>query len=153
MSHKHQVDEAVDIARGLVGSEVPAGPPVLVLTELARRFAATEFDVPDGQDADGYLFQYGRVNWLPQPTFVLNMARQLEIVDTDGGHEFYSQIHFEYRYSLDGELEAAGSHSEWWFLGEGTPLDSWLDSVSGSGIGGLLEGKAPREFLVWEDQA
>jgi len=152
MSNKHQVGEAVDIARSLVGGEVPVGPPVLALTELARRFAATEFDVPDDRDADGYLFQYGKVSWFPEPTFVLNVVRQLEVVGTHGEHESYSQVQFEYRYSLDGELEAAGSHSEWWFPGDRTPFGSWLDSVSSSPIGDLLEGREPREFLIWEDQ-
>ena len=152
MSNTHQVDEAVGIARGLVGGEVPAGPPVLALTELARRFAAVEFDVPEDQDADGFLFQYGRANWFPEHIFVLNMVRQLEVVDSGGEHEFYSQVQFEYRYALDAELEAAGSHSGWWFPGDGPSFESWLDSVSRSPIGGLLGGRNPREFVVSEDQ-
>jgi hypothetical protein len=120
--------------------------------QLARRFAAVEFDLPEDQDADGFLFQYGRVNWFPEPTFVLNMVRQLEVVDTDGEHEFYSQVRFEYRYPLDAELEAAGSHSERFFPGDGPSFESWLDSVLRSPIGGLLGGRNPREFLVSEDQ-
>lgn len=153
MSNKRQVGEAVDIARDLVGDEVPAGPPVPALTEFARRFAATEFDVPGGRDSDGYLFQYGEVNWFPEPTFVLSMVRQLEVVDTNGEHESYAQVQFEYRYLLDSELKMAGNYSEWWFPGGGTPLDSWLDSVSRSPIGDLLRMKEPREFLVWMDQS
>lgn len=153
MSNIRHVDEAVGIARGLVGGEVPAGPPVLALAELARRFAEVGFDVPEDQDSDGFLFQYGSVNWFPKPTFVLNMVRQLEVVDADGEHEFYSQVQFEYRYALDAELEAVGSHSEWWFPGDGPSFESWLDSVSRSQIGGLLGGRNPREFVVSEDQA
>ncbi|HKT03688.1 MAG TPA: hypothetical protein VJT31_29525 [Rugosimonospora sp.] len=152
MSNKRQVDEAADIARSLVNGAVPVGPPVLALTELARTFAATGFDVPDGQDADGFLFQYGKANWFPEPTFVLSMVRQLEVVGADREHQFYSQIQFEYRYALDAELEAVRSHSEWWFPGGGTSFAAWLDSVSRSSIGYLLGGRKPREFLVWEDQ-
>jgi hypothetical protein len=77
LSNKRDVTEAVDIARSLVDGDVPVGPPVLALAGLARRFAATVFDVPDDRDADGYLFQYGKVNWFPEPTFVLSMVRQL----------------------------------------------------------------------------
>ncbi|MGW4942990.1 hypothetical protein ACWEOZ_15555 [Actinoplanes sp. NPDC004185] len=152
MSGKRQVDEAVDIVRSLVDEEIPVGPPVLALTGLARRFAATEFDVPADQDADGYLFQYGKAGWLPQPTFVISMVRQLEVVDADGEHESYSQVQFEYRFSLDRDLEAE-SHSEWWFPGGATPFDAWLESVSRSPIGDLLGSREPREFLVWADQA
>ncbi|GAA3909850.1 hypothetical protein Aau02nite_13700 [Amorphoplanes auranticolor] len=153
MSNKHQVDEAVDIARSLVDDEVPVSSPVLALTELARRFAATEFDVPEDQDADGYLFQYGKVGWLPQPTFVVSMVRQLEVVDSDGEHEFYSQVQFEYRFPLDRDLEKLESHSEWWFPGGATPFGAWLESVSRSPIGDLLGSREPREFLVWADQS
>ncbi|MEU8232717.1 hypothetical protein AB0C12_24310 [Actinoplanes sp. NPDC048967] len=152
MSNKHQVDEAVDIARSLVDDDIRAGSPVPALTELARRFAATEFDVPEDQDADGYLFQYGKVGWLPDPTFVVSMVRQLEVVDSDGEHESYSQVQFEYRFPLDRDLEAE-SHSEWWFPGGATPFDAWLESVSRSPIGDLLASRPPREFLVWADQA
>lgn len=153
MSNTYHVYEAVGIARGLVGGEVPAGPPVLALAKLARRFVAVEFDVPDDRDADGFLFQYGKANWFPEPTFVLNMVRQLEVVDADGGHELYYQVQFEYRFALDAELEAVGSHSAWWFRGDGTSFESWLDSVLKSPIGGLLGSRNPREFLVAEDQA
>ena len=153
MSKKRLLGEAGDIARSLVGDGTPAGAPVPVLVELARRFAATEFDVPSDQDADGYLFQYGKASWLPGPTFVVSMVRQLEVVDTDGDHESYSQVQFEYRFPLDVELEMAGSHSDWWFPAGPTPFDVWLQSVSRSPIGDLLRGKKPREFLVWVDQS
>ena len=153
MSNKRQVGEAVDIARTLVRGDVPVGPPLPALARIARSFAVTEFDVPDDSDSDGYLFQYGKVSWLPEPTFVLSVARQLEVVDADGGHEFYAQVQFEYRYALDAELKTVVSHSEWWFPGGDTSFYSWLDSVSGSPIGNVLLGKEPREFLVWEDRA
>jgi hypothetical protein len=153
LSNKRQVGEAVDIARSLVRDGAPVGPPVPALVELARRFAATEFDVPGDQDADGYLFQYGKVGWLPEPTFVLSLTRQLEVVDGNGEHDFYCQVQFEYRYPLDGELENLGSHSEWWFPGGVASFDAWLATVSKSPVGDLLRMREPREFLVWMDQS
>ncbi|MEW2506913.1 hypothetical protein AB0878_41310 [Amycolatopsis sp. NPDC047767] len=149
---KRPVGDALAIATGLVAGAGPAGPPVPALVELARRFFATQFDVPAGQDADGLLFQYGKAGWLSSPTLVVGMVRQLEVLDAAGAHEAYSQVQLEYRYDLDRDLESAGGFSEWWFPDDGTPLESWLDTVSRSPIGDLLASREPREFLVWHDR-
>ncbi|MEV4601310.1 hypothetical protein AB0K15_28400 [Amycolatopsis sp. NPDC049253] len=149
---KRPVGDALAIARGLVVGDGPVGPPVPALVELARRFFATEFDVPAGQDADGLLFEYGPVGWLPSPTLVVGMVRQLEVCDPAGAHEAFSQVQFEYRYDLDRDLEAAGRFSDWWFPDGGTPLEFWLDTVSRVPIGDLLASREPREFLVWHDR-
>ncbi|MER7107893.1 hypothetical protein [Streptomyces sp. NPDC000229] len=118
---------------------------------VVRRFSAVEFDVPDDPDADGYIFQYGKVNWLPEPTFSLSLVRQLEVTDSSGEHEGYLQVQFELRYSLSEELESLGSRTEWWFPGDESSLDTWLSSLAELPIVDLLSRKVAREFAVWED--
>lgn len=74
--------------------------------------SAIEFEVPEGPDADGYPFQYGKANWFAEPTFALGIVRQLEVIDLAGDHESYVQVKFELRYTLDDDLESIESHSE-----------------------------------------
>lgn len=123
------------------------------LTRLVRRFSAIEFEVPELPDADGYLFQYGKVNWFPEPTFALGIVRQLEVVDAAGEHESYVQVQFEFRYALDGDLDSVGSHSEWWFPDGEISFNSWLDSVDRAGISNRLAVKTPRDFAIWQEMA
>jgi hypothetical protein len=152
LPNKRQVGEAIEVARSLLTGGEAAAPPVPTLAGLARRFSAVKFDVPAGQDADGYLFQYGEADWLPEPGFVLSLARQLEVVDAHGEHESYLQVQFQYRYPMNADLEVAGSVSQWWFPEGDDRLDAWLTSLQSLPIGDLLRGLAPSEFVVWEDK-
>ncbi|WP_433358750.1 hypothetical protein [Streptosporangium sp. CA-115845] len=153
MSNKQRVEAALDLARGLLGEPPLFTSQVSDLTGLVRRYSAIEFDIPELPDADGYLFQYGKVSWFSEPTFVLSLVRQLEVIDSSGEHEYYVQVQFEFRYSLDNELESAGSHTEWWFPEDGISLDAWLESVNRASIMNILTQKTPREFEIWQDQA
>ncbi|MDX3453182.1 hypothetical protein PV396_14680 [Streptomyces sp. ME02-8801-2C] len=151
MSEKLQVDSAEDVARRLVEEMGGFDPSFSGLTRLVRRFSAIEFEVPEIPDADGYLFQYGKVNWFLEPTFTLGIVRQLEVVDAAGEHESYVQVQFEFRYPLDGDLDSVDSYSEWWFPGGEVSFDSWLDSVDRTTISNLLAAKSPREFAIWQE--
>ncbi|MEU6745343.1 hypothetical protein ABZ914_03855 [Spirillospora sp. NPDC046719] len=153
MSIKHQLGQAVEIARNLPSADVHLDSPATVLVELAREFSGIEFDIPDTSDADGYLFQYGKASWFPEPTFVLSVTRQLEAVDTSGGHEAYIQIQFEFRYRMDEDLASTESYSEWWFPGDGVDFEVWLTSVEQASIMNIVAGKLPREFAIWQDRA
>jgi hypothetical protein len=147
MSNKNPVDTAVALARGLIAGRPPLNSPVPELIALVRDFSTVEFDVPDIADADGYLFQYGRVSWFPEPTFVLSIVRQLAVAEN------FVQVQFEFRYALDDELDTVGSHSEWWFPESGTSFDSWLSSVERSSIMDVVEPKTCRVFEIYQDQA
>jgi hypothetical protein len=151
MSRKQQVDSAEGIARRLVEEMGGFDRSLSGLTQLVRKFSAIEFEVPELPDADGYLFQYGKVNWFPEPTFALSIVRQLEVFDSAGEHEFYIQVQFELRYPLDEDLDSVGSHSEWWFPGGGVSVDSWLDSVDRAAISNRIAVKTPREFAIWQE--
>ncbi|MDM8085788.1 hypothetical protein QUV83_13510 [Cellulomonas cellasea] len=142
---------AEGIARRIVEEMGDFHTPLSGLTRLVKRFSAFEFDVPDLPDADGYLFQYGKVNWLPEPTFVMGVVRQLEIVDAAGQHERYVQVNFELRYQMDANLDSVGNYSEWWFPGDVVSFDSWLGTVDRAQIASRLVGHSPRDFIVFQD--
>ncbi len=127
-------------------------PTVAELHEAVRRFALVEFDVPDSPDSDGFLFQYGKVNWLPEPTFVVGFVRQLAVADVKGEHECYSQVLLEYRYAMDPNLGLIGGHEDWWFRDGPKSFEEWIRSVEGDPIWGLVSGKNPYGFEASQDQ-
>ncbi|WP_449476107.1 hypothetical protein [Streptomyces abikoensis] len=151
MPRKQQVGSAEGIARQLAEEMGNFDSSISGLTRLVSQFSAIEFEVPELPDADGYLFQYGKANWFPEPTFALGIVRQLEVVDATGEHEHYVQVQFEFRYPLDDALESVGSHSEWWFPGGEVSFDRWLDSVDRASISNLLETKRPHDFAIWQE--
>ena len=153
MSDKQQVGAALDLARKLLDETPTFNSRISSLIGLVRRYSEIEFNVPELPDADGYLFQYGKVSWFSEPTFVLSLVRQLEVVSSSGEHEYYLQVQFELRYILDDELESIGSHSEWWFPEDEMPFHVWLDSVEQASIMNILTHKKLREFEIWQDHA
>jgi len=152
MSRKQKVEAAARAARRVAEGVEGFGSSLSGLTQAVRSFSAIEFEVPELPDADGYLFQYGKVNWFSEPTFAVGIVRQLEVVDSAGEHESYVQVQFEFRYPLDGDLESVASHSEWWFPDGEVPFNSWLDSVNRAPIMGLLAAKVPRDFEISQEQ-
>lgn len=151
MPRKQQIYSAEGIARRLVEKMDDFDPSLSGVARLVKRFSIIEFEVPELADADGYLFQYGKVNWFAEPTFALGIARQLEAVDAADEHESYIQVQFELRYPLDGDLDSVGSHSEWWFPNGKVSFDSWLDSVARDKISNCLAAKIPRDFAIWQE--
>ncbi|MFI9200680.1 hypothetical protein [Streptomyces sp. NPDC053048] len=130
--------------------EFPAIEQVLA---AVRSFERIEFDVPDGMESDGFLFQYGEVNWFPDPTFTVGFVRQLELVDADGDHEGYSQVQIEYAYELDAELVSMGGGDSWCFRGDETPFDEWFEAVTRDPVWGAVRGKVPKGFHVSQEVA
>ncbi|WP_131737202.1 hypothetical protein [Actinomadura roseirufa] len=152
MAGRNPVDAAGAIARRILRERSRPGSPVAVLVRLTRDFADFEFDVPNTADADGFIFQYGAANWFSEPTFVLSIGRQFEVVDADGQYEHFLQVHFEFRYPLDDALEAARDHAEWWFPEDGPSFDSWLENIESSPIAAITALREPRDLVVVEDR-
>ncbi|EME55670.1 hypothetical protein [Amycolatopsis decaplanina] len=142
------IDSALGIARDLLDGRVPQGKPPTVdeIVAVRRDFEPIEFDGTDGPDADGFLFQYCEVSWFSEPIFAVGFVRQLEIVDTDGDHEEYSQVVLELRYCVDVELRSVGSRTVWWFRSGGTRFEDWLESVTQDPIWVTLQEKELVEF-------
>ncbi|MFD8230332.1 hypothetical protein ACFV20_00295 [Streptomyces sp. NPDC059696] len=147
---RRPIDSALSVVQDIVGQvgasrEVPTFEEVMA---TVRNFERIRFEVPSGADSDGFLFQYGEVNWFAEPTFVVGFVRQLEIVDTEGEHEGYSQVQLEYRYQADVDLRSLESHNSWWFRESGTSFSEWLESVKRDPLWGIVRGKLPIEFSV-----
>ncbi|MFJ9034804.1 hypothetical protein ACIRQP_41600 [Streptomyces sp. NPDC102274] len=94
------VQNIVDQVRS--GREIPNIEDAMTAIRDLQRIA---FDVPDRTDSDGSLFHYEKVNWFPDPTFVVEPVRQLEIADIDGERKAFSQVQLEYRYRVDSDLD------------------------------------------------
>jgi hypothetical protein len=151
MTSRYPVGEALNMAKRLLSQYPSIKSPDLQFIELLKDFSHIEFDVPNIEDADGCLFQYGIASWLDEPAFVLSFVRQLEILDTSGEHESYSQVQFEFRYDLTQELRQLGSCSKWWFPNVGVPFDAWLDSVMDTPEVGAIIPQIPRSLEVYSD--
>jgi RHS repeat-associated protein len=78
-------------------------------------------------------------------------VRQLEIVDSEGEHEGYSQVQLEYRYGVDIDLRSLRSYNSWWFRGSGASFDEWLLSVNRDPVWGIVRDKVPVEFAVSQE--
>ncbi|WEH15703.1 hypothetical protein [Streptomyces sp. VNUA24] len=128
-------------------------PTIEEVVAAVLNFERIEFDVPSGADSDGFLFQYGEVNWFAEPTFTVGFVRQMEIVDAEGEHEGYSQVQLEYRYRADADLQSLQSHNSWWFREGGTSFDEWLESVKRDPVWGIVRDKAPSGFDVSQELA
>lgn len=147
---KLPIDSALGAAQRIVdrqrsGHEIPA---VGELVEAVRSFEPIEFDVPSGTDSDGFLFQYGEVNWFCELTFTIGFVRQLELAGPEGEPEGYSQVQLEYRYRVDAHLRSLGDHNSWWFREGGTPFADWLESVATDPVWRVVRDKAPVGFDI-----
>jgi len=136
MSRILPIAEAAPAAEALladvaVGGSVPSRD---ALIEVIRRLAQLDFETPDTPESDGFLFQYGIANWLPDPAFVVSFVRQFEIVDQQGEHDHYSQLRLELRCATDQGLESLGSRTTWWFKGGPSSFSSWLSDAASDAV-------------------
>jgi hypothetical protein len=149
------IDSALGVVQDIV-DQVRSSREVPTVEEFMatiRSFDRIEFDVPTSTDSDGFLFQYGEVNWFAEPTFAVGLVRQMEIVDAEGEHEGYSQVQLEYRYRADADLRSLQSRNSWWFRDGGTSFDEWIGSVERDPVWGAVRGKVPVEFDISQELA
>jgi hypothetical protein len=116
------------------------------------RFGRRLFDVSDASDADGLLFQYGTYSFEGPATFMLDLARQFEIADSDGNHDHYVQLHCELRYGPTPTLEAFGSFHSWFFHGAGHDLDEWAEELSTRAAWTTIRTLRPADIKVYQEQ-
>lgn len=147
---KQSVDHVRGVALGALKSVTSAAiPEVSDLTEAVRRFKDVEFDIPADVGTDGFLFQYGTVDRLAEPTFVLGFTRQLGVGE-DGAVEFV-QVQFEYHYQDDAELSQLESPDSWWFRDDETSFVDWLDATLRDPVWDVIRKKNPVAFDVTKD--
>lgn len=152
---RRPVDSALRVVQDIVGrvGSVREIPNIGEVVAAVHSFERIEFDVPAGAEADGFLFQYGEVNWFADPTFTVSFVRQMEIVDAEGEHEGYSQVQIEYRYRVDAALRSIQSHNSWWFRESGASFDEWLEAVKRDPVWGIVRDKVPSGFDVSQELA
>jgi hypothetical protein len=150
---RRPIDSALQVLQGIV-EQVGSSQEILNFEGLlaaVRRFEKIEFDVQADPESDGFLFQYGEVNWFAEPTFTVGFVRQMEIVDAEGDHEGFLQIQLEYRYRTDADLRSIQGRNSWWFRGEGTSFAEWLESVERDPIWGIVRDRVPVELDVSQE--
>jgi hypothetical protein len=82
---------AVDVFNAFVsdtGSEV-SGLTATEAWEMLIRFAATPFELPDVDDADGLLYQFGTDSFTGEQRFHLDLVRQFAVPDEDEYLQFH----------------------------------------------------------------
>ncbi|MFG2832500.1 hypothetical protein ACGFWI_34470 [Streptomyces sp. NPDC048434] len=114
-----------------------------------QRFGRQRFDTAPTPDADGLLFQYGTYTASGRPMFTVDLTRQFDIVDDDGEHDHYVQVHCELRYEPESALDALGSVGLWFFHDTNADLDQWFEGA-GARLGLLLD-RRPAEIELYED--
>lgn len=155
MTGRHSVTDAVPLLqselRAATGSST-ASPTTDDASRAFFRFARERFDVPDRPDADGLLFQYGTHNFGGPPMFLLDLTRQFEVVQADGEHDYFVQVHCEMRYEPAPELSALGSFDSWFFHDAAEDLDAWVaELIDGHGWE-VIRHHSPSVVEVYEEQ-
>ncbi|MEI8407377.1 MULTISPECIES: hypothetical protein [unclassified Kribbella] len=111
-------------------------------------FSGIEFDVPREPDSDGLLYQFGIYDFSGEPRFHLDLTRQFGLRDS----EEYLQFHCDLQYLPTPRLEVLGSHSEWWFRGDGRQLPEWFAAVNQRPEWPVLESALPTAVEVYCDE-
>ncbi|TDX02707.1 hypothetical protein EV647_0925 [Kribbella sp. VKM Ac-2566] len=111
-------------------------------------FSRVEFDVPREPDSDGLLYQFGIYDFSGEPRFHFDLTRQFGLPDSDE----YLQFHCDLQYLPTPRLEVLGSHSEWWFPGDGKQLPDWVASVNQRPEWPVLESALPTAVEVYCDE-
>ncbi|GHC73319.1 hypothetical protein [Streptomyces cinnamoneus] len=152
MPSRPRMEEALGVLR----SELDAGrSPVTELTTrdawLAYlRFGRQRFDTAPTPDCDGLLFQYGTYAFNGTPMFTLDLTRQFAVVDADGEHDHYLQVHCELRYEPTADLEGLGSFNSWFFHDADADFGPWADAMGGRLV--PLIDCTPSEVELYEEQ-
>ncbi|KAA6215155.1 hypothetical protein CP973_22080 [Streptomyces albofaciens JCM 4342] len=146
-----------DEALRLLNAELRAERQALVDLDTEQawrayiRFGRRRFDTPSTPDADGLLFQHGTYSFDGPAAFTVDLTRQFEVVDREGDHDHYIQIHCELDYGLPSALHALGSRTSWFFHDSGTNLDHWAEEVTSRAAWATISAFKPVEVRVYEE--
>jgi hypothetical protein len=140
------VFHALITAHGLQVEELTGRSAWQVFGDYGR----VAFETPDLPDADGLLYQYGLHRLRRRSLFELDLVRQFEVVDAEGDHDHYVQMHCTLRYAPTPELAALGADQCWWFPDQGA-LAAWLHSVAARPEWAVLDAQKPKEVAVHQE--
>jgi hypothetical protein len=117
------------------------------------QFAEVDFVVPDVDDADGCLFEYGVNSLSGEPLFTVNLARQFAIVDESGEEEGYLQVACELRYAPSASLATLGTSTMWWFRHSAESFSEWWETLPIQSLIETVGDLSPIDLSVDEDMA
>jgi hypothetical protein len=106
--------------------------------EVFKEFVGIPFET-EGPDSDGVLFQTGSFSFHGQDEFYVDFLRQFEVVEEDGEHDHYEQLHCEFRFPVKEVTRSFGNFNHWWFAHD--DAQPWADFVA------LVEGRP--EFIAF----
>ncbi|MFB7116172.1 hypothetical protein [Streptomyces sp. NPDC056190] len=154
MTRRPSVDDAVALLEGELraGQRALAGVGTEDAWQAFLRFGRRLFDVSDAADADGILFQYGTYSFDGPATFTVDLTRQFEVVDDDGDHDHYVQVHCEIRYGSERALEALGSFDSWFFHNAGADLEEWARELTERSAWTTVRTLTPTEIRVFQER-
>lgn len=111
-------------------------------------FARVPFAVPQISDADGLLYQFGIFTFSGEPRFHLDLTRQFAVP----GEDEFLQFHCDMQFSQTADLQALGSHDEWWWPDGGQELTAWAGEVAARPESVVLADKAPVLTEIYCDE-
>ncbi|NLU70469.1 hypothetical protein [Streptomyces sp. HNM0574] len=155
MGPMFRIAEASDVYRQLLDEETANAAdrqPHPALRAFSR-FARADFPVPENEDADGCLFEYGVTSLTGSRMFTLNLTRQLELPEDAEEGEGYLQVSCELHYTPVPALEALGSDAHWWFRGTGEEFADWYASLPLPDLLAALGNETPAQVTVAQDLA
>ncbi|MFJ6943252.1 hypothetical protein ACISU4_01080 [Streptomyces wuyuanensis] len=115
------------------------------------RFGRLRFSTADSSDVDGLLFQYG-VNTFGGPkVFSLDLTRQFDVLDEDGDHHHFVQVHCELVYEPAPALAALGDFNSWFFHDSGDDLDRWIEALTAQEAWAVIRAHSPVRVEVYQE--
>ncbi|MEE4543337.1 hypothetical protein V2S66_15330 [Streptomyces sp. V4-01] len=147
---------SVDQARALLESDLLAGREALAGMTAEDcwpafvRFGRRRFDLPDSPDVDGILFQYGTYACGGPPTFTLDLTRQFDVVDSDGDHDHYVQLHCELRHGPSSASAGLGSFTSWFFHDADGDVGLWARGLTEQPAWTVIRALRPTEIRVYQ---
>lgn len=95
--------------------------------QVFKEFVAIPFET-EGADSDGVLYQAGIFDFYGRDEFYLEFLRQFEVLDEDGEHDRFEQLHCEFRFPASEATRSFGAFDHWWFPDD--PAQPWAEFVA-----------------------
>ena len=99
------------------------------------------------------LYQIGTFELGGPEAFYVDLVRQFEVLDDEGQHDHYEQVHCELRFDSTEDTRAFGQFERWWFRGD--PGATWSEFVAAVERRPEFKGLSdamPRDVAVWQEE-
>ncbi|MFD5819201.1 hypothetical protein [Streptomyces sp. NPDC127038] len=152
MSGRPSIGEAADLLRAELRASRLSSPATTDDAWSAFiRFGRMRFGTADSPDVDGLLFQYGVYTFDGPDGFSLDLTRQFEVLDENGGHAHFVQVHCELIYEPVPALVALGDFTSWFFHDSGEDLGRWLEALTARDAWAAIREQRPMKVEVYQE--